>query len=258
MSDSLSRQTEPPLVFARLFAVVVAGAAGGSPQAAMPVSVMSSLWWAGIEAQSNRASTELPLRHLRTLRITEPLRQAWADDLEQAAAFPEPHPLGHDDVEQVLKPGASNRNTAYARDALMAARTCGVADTAEWYAFGCLYGLLVDQAAANSGGPSEIPPLLVAHACSLMDERRRGHVRQLRHDATWDVVAKATLRDVLTAPAAVELYNEEVRRLHSRALAVLARSGQPNPFSALLRARLDGLLQHSGVRPREVVGVFSA
>lgn len=65
---ALRRQTETPLVFTHLFAIAIDEAAGGSLRDAMPVSVMSSLWWAIAEGVSEV--------HLRSpVNGTGPLRR---------------------------------------------------------------------------------------------------------------------------------------------------------------------------------------
>jgi hypothetical protein len=55
-SRYMRNQCAPTTVNLRLFAVVVAGAAAGAPHEALPVSVVSSLWWSGVEATASRGS----------------------------------------------------------------------------------------------------------------------------------------------------------------------------------------------------------
>ncbi|KJK43411.1 hypothetical protein UK23_33370 [Lentzea aerocolonigenes] len=239
-TTALLTQVEPPLVFARLFAVVTAAAAGGSPHNAMPVSVLSSLWWAGLETSTGAAAARLPLRYLRSLDITEDLRRGWTTDLEETAVDP--------------GPGSSVRSNAYARDAFMAARTCAPSDGPQWREFGRLYGSLADQAAANSAGGAHTPPLLLASACKIASTHRRQHMIRLGEEAGRNAEAGIALRDLSSAPDAVQLYDREVHDLHSRAVSTLAGLCEPNPYRAFLRSRLDGLLQNSLVRPREMVG----
>ncbi|USX55454.1 hypothetical protein [Lentzea sp. HUAS12] len=237
-STELLSQVQPPLVFARLFAVIVAAAAGGSPHDAMPVSVMSSLWWAGAATRTSAAAAGLPLLHLRSLDISEDLRRGWTTDLEDMA----------NDADSK----SSTRSNAYARDAVMAARTCAPSDGSRWREFGKLYGSLVDQAAANSSGTDRTPPLLLASACKIASTHRRQHLIRLGEEAGSN--ARIALRDLSSTPDAVQLYDREIRDLHSRAVSALADLCGPNPYRALLRSRLDELLQHSLVRPREMIG----
>ena len=239
-SAELLKQVEPPLVFARLFAVVTAAAAGGSPHNAMPVSVMSSLWWAGAETRTSAVATRLPLLYLRSLDITEDLRRGWTTDLEETAVDPDSK--------------SSVRSNAYARDAFMAVRTCAPSDGQQWREFGRLYGLLADQAAANSAGDDRTPPLLLANACKIASTHLRQHMIRLGEEAGGSADARVALRDLSTAPGAVQLYDREVHDLHSRAVSTLAGLCEPNPYRTFLRSRLDGLLQRSLVHPREMVG----
>ncbi|MEU7481566.1 hypothetical protein AB0A63_36710 [Lentzea sp. NPDC042327] len=239
-SAELLKQVESPLVFARLFAVVTAAAAGGSPHKAMPVSVMSSLWWAGAETRTGAAATRLPLSYLRSLDITEELRRTWTADLEEAAADP--------------GSTSSARSNAYARDAVMAVRTCAAADGPRWREFGRLYGLLADQAAANSAGDDRTPPLLLANACKIASTHLRQHMIRLGEEAGGNAHARMVLRDLSSTPGAVRLYAREVRDLHSLAVTTLTDLCEPNPYRSFLRSRLDGLVQHSLVHPREMVG----
>lgn len=236
-SAELLEQVRPPLVFARLFAVVTAAAAGGSPHKAMPVSVLSSLWWAGLETGTSATAARLPLRHLRSLDITEDLRRGWSTDLEET-----------------IDPRSGVRSGAYARDAFMAARTCAPSDGPRWREFGRLYGLLADQAAANSAGGSRTPPLLLASACRVASTHRRQHLVRLGEEAGGNADARAALRDLSSAPDAVRLYDHEVRDVHARTVRTLADLCEANPYRTFLRSRVDGLLQHSLVHPREMVG----
>ncbi|WP_053738065.1 hypothetical protein [Nocardia sp. NRRL S-836] len=239
-SAELLRQVEPPLVFARLFAVVTAAAAGGSPHNAMPVSAISALWWAGADTRTGAAAVWLPLRYLRSLDIAEDLRRGWTADLEEPAV--------------VSDSRSSARSNAYAREAFMAARTCAPSDGPQWREFGRLYGLLADQAAANSAGDDRTPPLLLANACKIASTHLRHHMIQLGEEAGRNATARMVLRDLSSTPGAVRLYDREVHDMHSRAVTTLAGLCGPNPYRLFLRSRLDGLLQHSLVRPREMVG----
>jgi hypothetical protein len=238
-SAELRRQVEPPLVFARLFAVVTAAAAGGSPHDAMPVAVMSSLWWAGAETRTSAAATGLPLLYLRSLEIAEDLRQGWTADLEETAAGP----------------GAKSsiRSNAYARDAVMAARTCAPPDERRWREFGRLYGSLADQAAANSAGDDRTPPLLFAHAREIASTHVRRHMLRLSEEAGRNAGARTALRDLSSTRGALQRYDREVRDLHSLAVGTLTELCGPNPYRTYLLTRLEGLLRHSQVRPRETV-----
>ncbi|WP_434447434.1 hypothetical protein [Lentzea sp. E54] len=239
-SAELLRQVEPPLVFARLFAVVTAAAAGGSLHNTMPVSVMSALWWARADTRTSGAAARLPLRYLRSLDIAEDLRRGWTTDLEETA------------VDLDSRPSA--RSNAYAREAFMAARTCAPSDGPQWREFGRLYGLLADQAAANSAGDDRTPPLLLANACKVASTHLRHHMIRLGEEAGRNAAARTVLRDLSSTPGAVQLYDREIHDLHSRAVSTLAGLCEPNPYRLFLRSRLDGLLQHSLVRPREMVG----
>ncbi|WP_329791542.1 hypothetical protein V1227_06385 [Lentzea sp. DG1S-22] len=200
-----------------------------------------------------RDPARLPMRYLDSQGPRTPTREAWARDLV--------HPAGTKartiarTPRDVLAGGASRRETAYAREAAMAARTSNGASAGDWRRFGERYGVLADQAAACTPAPAHrTPPLLIAHALATASTYRRQHLVRLSHEAQHDVSARLTLRDLSCSPAAVSAYHRDLVVMRHRARACLAELGSPGPFTALLHGDLDFFLRRASVWTREVLG----
>jgi hypothetical protein len=271
----LRDQGRSPVVESRLFAALVAGAAGGSPHEAIPVSVLSSLWWTGVETTSGTVAEtlRLPLNHLRSLSIGPRLRHDWARELVRSFVPSGQKTLADQAVDlaavrqRYLTPTCTTRRSAaYARDAIMAVRLLGVSEarSEKWRDFGALFGSLMDLAAACSlvavdSAPVRaapvISPLLFAHAVASASAHRRRHLLHLAEEAEHDADARAVLHELVHSRPGALAYHHDLATLHSRARDCLLRLCVPGPCSVRLLSDLDRWRAQAQAQPREVLGL---
>ena len=160
-----------------MFPLAVLGALTGDPEPAVPVGVVSTVWWAGAEAlddlsdvmargapvsSTGLTSTQLliggvacleliPRQFIDRCPLPDDVRSAWSAEMIAASLSAANGRLGNAarDADalnwaRVMTNYVSKTGAAYARDAVMAAQvvTRAAASIGAWRAFGELFGVL--------------------------------------------------------------------------------------------------------------------
>jgi hypothetical protein len=197
-----THRASPWLCRNRLFGVAVLGCQDVDPIPAIPVGVVSTLWWAGAEALDDLADgyaadtldratvaampasianlVVVPLEYIDSLRIDPALGSAWRRELlwscrlAAEGQYADTSGAGIVEREHVLAGYRGKTGAAYARDAVMAARvqhpgtTCTADQTiAQWREFGMLYGILRQLHNDNSADAPEDNEDLANHTPTL-------------------------------------------------------------------------------------------
>jgi heptaprenyl diphosphate synthase len=261
----------------RVFALAVLGALGGDPEAALPICVVSSLWWAGAEALDDVVDgdagtddlsgpalltagiaclTVVPQTYLAVAPVPDRLRMTWmahtsasslaAAEGQLADMAREPSALTwrHVMATYVGKTGA-----AYERDAVMAAQlaTDDEAVLRGWRTFGRLFGVLRqahnDNSLADPADDEDLangtPTLLLAHALDAVPVAERTRLLALRAAAMTDPALRPELRDALHAPDIVSGYRAKLGGLRRHAHTLLDHLTGPSDLGGVLRSWVD-------------------
>jgi len=160
----------------RMFPLAVLGAITGDPQPAIPVAVVSTVWWAGAEALDDLSDAMaggppsptgltaaelliggvaclelIPRQFIARCPLPEDVRGAWNEEMitaSVAAASGQLADVARDadalDWARVMLTYVGKTGAAYARDAVMAAQLAArdAATIRAWRAFGQLFGVL--------------------------------------------------------------------------------------------------------------------
>jgi len=290
----LSTQRAPEVIRDRLFAVAVLGSTRGSrgaPAEALPVSVLSALWWAStpvpehvVDVTSSGHSTTqvwalpdgfatvalLSMRYLDGARIPQRTRWQWSQDVVRSTlAATEGRLVKNRRHSWEVSRGDAIANClgrsggAYARDALMAARVHAGEAAEEWRKFGMQYGLL-HQLRGNRTEISiehdadlanAVPTLLLAHAFALAKPARQAELVHLRLAAMHDLNARSILRELLHAETVVDSYRADIDGMHRQACRRLGSLCGNTEFRDVLRAELDTSARLAVPKVREVIGL---
>lgn len=263
----------------RLFAVAVLGALGVDPTPAVPVSVVSTLWWSGAEALDDLVDADisaagdrahmvaavsggvtslsvLPFLYVMNQPgLSQQLRAAWIGDIaascmEAAEGQIVDAQSEHSRLtrEYVLSSYALKTGAAYARDAVMAARLVSRPENLDrWRQLGCLYGLLRQLHNDNRASGAEraedlangTPTLILAHAVATADPGHRADLLVARDSCRRESSAHQRLLELVYTPAAIRSYTADVAHLHRAACRLLDDLAEPGPYRNVLRAGLD-------------------
>jgi hypothetical protein len=256
----------------RLLAPMVLAALTGDPEPALPVCLVSRLWWAGVDALDDlvdgqaggtpglspqqvmvaaTACIALPTAIPGLWPVPGPVRRDWEREITRASAAAAEGQL----AEQLAEPEepswaramASYRDkngAAYARDVVMAARlaTDDPAALRGWRAFGSLFGVLrqlrndreVPSPADDEDLANGVFTLELAHALELAAPDRRASLRELRARARHDPAARSQLRWALAEPDLAQPYDTKIRAMAGRARLLLDELAAPSPHRTLL------------------------
>lgn len=266
--------TTAELSISRLLAMAVAGALTDDPDAALPVCVVSRLWWTGAQLLDDVADgaergmpvgaavlagtlcvAGLPLAVIERQELPGDLTRDWRRELLATslhAAAGQLTDVALTDVSTVESIAwapviASYRGKSgapYGRDAVMAARLASDEPSVlrGWRAFGELFGVL--RQLANDAAPDSVDEdfrngtrtALLAHALSASDEAGQTQLLRLRESARSDPAAHAALRRALWDPAVLAGYTAQIRLLRQHACALLDQLASPSPHRELLHA----------------------
>jgi Polyprenyl synthetase len=265
---------QPPL---RLFAMAVHGAVTGDPEPAVPVSVVSSLWWAGAEALDDLSDgtvsvdglsaaglltasiacmTVAPQAYLAVCPVPDALRLTWQAQTARgslAAAEGQLADMSRDPETlrwaHVMKTYVGKTGAAYERDAVMAVQlaTTDPATVRGWRAFGQLFGVLRQVHNDNTDGdPADdedlangTPTLLLAHALDVLPPAERDELLALRTAALTDPATRAAMRTALHHPDVVAGYRDKLRALRSHACTLLDQLAGASDYRSVLRSWID-------------------
>jgi geranylgeranyl pyrophosphate synthase len=256
----------------RLLSLIVLAALTGDPEPALPVCLVSRLWWAGVDAlddlvdgQAGRdpdlspqqvmvgatACIALPNAVPGLWPVPGQVRLDWEQEITRASVAAAEGQL----AEQLTEPEepswaramASYRDkngAAYARDAVMAARlaTDDPAALRGWRAFGSVFGVLrqlrndcdVPSVADDEDLANGVFTLELAHALENAAPDRRASLRELRGQARHDTAARARLRRALAEPDLAQPYGTKIQAMGNRARLLLDELAPPSPQRAML------------------------
>jgi geranylgeranyl pyrophosphate synthase len=268
----MSLVSREPSQVHRLLSLMVLAALTGDPEPALPVCLVSRLWWAGVDAlddlvdgQAGRdpalspqqvmvgatACITLPHEVPRLWPVPGLVRLDWEREITRASAAAAEGQL----AEQLTEPEepswaramASYRDkngAAYARDAVMAARlaTDDPAVLRGWRAFGSLFGVMrqlrndseVPSAADDEDLANGVFTLELAHALETAAPDRRASLRALSGQARHDTAARGRLRRALAEPDLARAYGTKIQSMGNRARLLLDELAAPSPQRVLL------------------------
>jgi hypothetical protein len=261
----------------RLLSLVVLAALTGDPEPALPVCLVSRLWWAGVDALDDLVDgqagggPDLSPQQIMVAataciavapavpgvrRVPGEVRRDWERELTRttvaAAEGQLAEQLGDTEEPSWARAMASYRDkngAAYARDAVMAARlaTDDPAALRGWRAFGALFGVL--RQLRNDCEPvapqddedlaNGVFTLKLAHAFQDAKPDRRACLSVLRARARDDTAARAELRRALADPDVAQSYGRKVQALGSQARLLLNELALPTAHRALLHHWVD-------------------
>ncbi len=266
----------------RLLAMAVLAALTGDPMPALPVCVVSRLWWAGAETlddmtdgQAHAGSTSRSLGEglvagvaclalltqlvIDLEELAPDIRRDWQRELTGACLRSAegqltdlvPHD-GDFSWGQVVASYRGKTGEPYARDAVMAARlaTSDADALRGWRAFGALFGVLRqlhnDAASAGHDHDEDLMNgtrlLRIAHALEVCPPTRRPVLLDLRDRARSDPSARAELRRWLAEPTVADGYRGRVDAIRQQTCTLLDRLASPSPYRDLLHT----LVHNSG------------
>jgi hypothetical protein len=256
----------------RLLSLMVAAALAGDPEPALPVCLVSRLWWAGVDALDDlvdgqagadqdlspqqvmvaaTACIALPQAVPGLWPVPGQVRQDWEREVTRATVAAAQgqlaEQLAENDEPSWARAMASYRDkngAAYARDAVMAARlaTDDPAALRGWRAFGSVFGVLrqlrndreVPSAAEDEDLANGVFTLELAHALENAPPDHRASLRTLRARARHDPSARARLRRALAEPELARPYGRKIQAMGNRARLLLDELAEPSPHRDLL------------------------
>jgi heptaprenyl diphosphate synthase len=255
----------------RLLSLIVLAALTGDPEPALPVCLVSRLWWAGVDALDDLVDGQASSRDLTPQQVMVAaaacialpqaipglcsvrgqVRRDWEHEITQANAAAAEGQLA-EQLTELEEPSwaramASYRDkngAAYARDAVMAARlaTNDAAALRGWRAFGSAFGVLrqlrndcdVPSPALDEDLANGVFTLELAHALENTAPDRRARLRALGVRAVHDATARAQLRHELADPDLALRFGTRIRGMGSRLRLLLNELAAPSPYRALL------------------------
>lgn len=254
----------------RLFSLMVHAALTGDPEPALPVCLVSRLWWAGVDAlddlvdgHAGRDQDLSPQQIMITATACIALAQAvpgpvpgqvrrdWEREIAcanvAAAQGQLAEQLAETDDPSWARAMASYRDkngAAYARDAVMAARlaTGDPAALRGWRAFGSVFGVLrqlrndreVPSPAEDEDLANGVFTLELAHALENAAADRRASLQALRAQGRHDTAARSGLRRALAEPDLAQPYSAKIQTMGIRARLLLDELAAPSPHRDLL------------------------
>ncbi|MFE6904698.1 hypothetical protein ACFVFJ_49590 [Streptomyces sp. NPDC057717] len=252
----------------RLLPFPLLGALTGNPDPALPVCVLSRIWWAGAEAlddlmdgqfdaetaglaasqvtvASTACITLLPQELIARQRFPAAAETAWTHELTRATMRAAEGQLG--DVagsgkgptwKNVMVGYAGKSGAAYARDAAMTAR---LADTETehlngWRSFGRLFGVLRqlanDRAAHSAAQDTDLAngtwTLLLAHAAEFLPLAESRKLLDTYARAGHDLDVRQSVWSLLRRPDLANAYDQRMAILHGRLSVLLEKLAAPS------------------------------
>ncbi|MGW3464963.1 polyprenyl synthetase family protein [Streptomyces olivaceoviridis] len=259
----------------RLLPMPVLGALSGDPEPALPICVLSRLWWAGAETlddlmdgefdlresgltrsavtvASTACLTVLPQAVIGQQRFPVELEAAWNRELAEATMCSANGQL--DDVDpsgdllswkQTIVSYAGKTGAAYARDVAMAASLAG-AGTEElrgWRAFGRLFGVLRqtanDRSALTVEQDSDLAngtrTLLLAYAVETLPSEASQALLEAHARTRQDTAARRAVWEMLRRPEVAAGYNGRVDSIRWRLSTLLEQLAPPSRHRDVLQ-----------------------
>jgi Polyprenyl synthetase len=252
----------------RLLPAAVASAVTGDVSAALPVCVLSRLWWIGAETLDDLADgsfdaeavglspkaatmaglacfTLLPQAVIHQHGFDEPVERdlGWelvATSLHAVGGRIDDLTTGSNDysMTRAMRGYRGRTGAAYARDLAMTGRLAGlgIAELAALRSFGRLYGVLRqlvdDRVAARAEDEEDLTngtrTLLIVHAVNAVPEADRDELVMLHRDARDDMAARRVLVDRLCEPDIAVGYDDRIDEIHRQLSTLLEQLAQPS------------------------------
>jgi hypothetical protein len=256
----------------RLLSLTVLGALTGDPEPAVPVCLVSRLWWAGVDALDDlvdgQAGGDSDLSPQQVMvaaaacialsqavpgvfRVPGKIRREWHLEIARANAATVEGQLAEHLAEteepswaRAMRSYRDKNGAVYGRDVAMAARlaTDDRAALRGWRAFGSAFGVLrqlrndrqVPPPADDVDLANGVFTLELAHALETAMPERRASLQSLRTQAKYDPAARTRLRCLLAEPDLSQAYGRKVRAMAGRARLLLNELATPSPHRDLL------------------------
>jgi geranylgeranyl pyrophosphate synthase len=269
----------------RLLAFPVLGALTGDPGPALPVCVLSRLWWAGVEvlddvmdgefdaltaglttAEATIASTAcitlLPQDVVSRQGLPAALEAAWTREMTRAALRSAGGQL--DDVaaaegvfswRRVMVGYSGKSGSAYARDAVMAAGLAGAGpeQLRGWRAFGRMFGVL--RQLANDRAPRTAEEntdlangtrtLMLAHAVETLPAAQSQVLVEAFAGARHDQAAREAVWTRLRQPDLASGYDMRITVLQDRVSTLLEELAPPSDHRDLIQWMINMSADHA-------------
>ncbi|GAA2445067.1 polyprenyl synthetase family protein [Streptomyces macrosporus] len=258
--------------------LLVHGAEAGDPEPAVPLATVHTLWWTSAcylddladgngTAAGGRIGPEeailasvvgghlLPLRIVRSLPVPAPVRSALADEIVTCGILAAEGQLkdlqgtaGSATRDSVLAADQGKSSAPFGMITAMAAILAGAEDgrTERWREFGSVFGILWqlfnDQEDLLSGRNEDLRNGTVTYllACALEEAPvGREHVLSLHTAARCSEQARAELTAVLSAPAVLRRFHEDLDGFRARAHRILDGLGGHEEHLPVLRQLVD-------------------
>ena len=261
----------------RLLSLMVLAALTGDPEPALPVCLVSRLWWAGVDALDDlvdgQAGGDPDLSPQQVMvaatacialsqavpglrPVPGQVQQDWEREIARASAAAAEGQLaeqlaGTEEASwsRAMVSYRDKNGAAYARDAVMAARlaTEDPAALRGWRAFGSVFGVLrqlcndsrVASPAEDEDLANGVFTLELAHALESAAPDRHASLRALRARARHDTAARVQLRRALAEPDLAQPYGTKIKAMGNRARLLLNELAAPSPHRALLHHWVD-------------------
>ncbi|MGW0576958.1 polyprenyl synthetase family protein [Streptomyces sp. NPDC002920] len=259
----------------RLLALPVHGALTGDVEPAVPVCVLSRLWWAGAEilddvmdgqfdprtaglsaaavtVASTACLTLLPQEIIVRQRFPDELKAAFGRELNRATIESADGQLADvaqdttsDFWKRTMTGYAGKTGAAYGRDAAMAAMLAGRTEqeVRGWRVFGRLFGVLRqtanDRAPATAEQDADLangtPTLLLAYALETLPPAEAEELGRAHAHAPRDAHARGAVWDRLRRPDVAAGYDRRIATLRQRSYELLQQLAAPSPHRDVIQ-----------------------
>ncbi|MDX3238309.1 polyprenyl synthetase family protein [Streptomyces sp. ME03-5709C] len=276
----------------RLLAFPVLGAISGDEEMALPVAMLSRVWWTGAEvfddladgefdaagtglsgAQASIASasclTLLPQALIAQQGLSARLTSEWTREFADASLSAAEGQLndvsagtGTISWSAVMRIYAGKSGVPYGRDAAMVAMLAHADDAAVrgWRAFGRLFGVLRqlanDRASATDIHDEDLAngtwTLQLALALEESDPRDRQELASLHARAADDLSTRSMLRERLDAAGMAVAYGRRVEAMRRKLTGLLMALAGPSQHRDLMHWMID--VSAAQACPRERAG----
>ncbi|MGW2051734.1 hypothetical protein ACWCPF_42375 [Streptomyces sp. NPDC001858] len=263
------------------------GALTGSAEPALPICVLSRLWWAGAETLDDAMDGQLDLRRTQLTPssatvaaaacvmllpqvliarqdIPPSLSTVWTRELTRsglASADGQLEDVAVADADhgwaRVIVSYGGKTGAAYARDAAMSAQLAGATDEQirGWRAFGKLFGVLRqsanDRAARTAQEDADLAngtrTLLLAHALEELPAPAADALLRAHADARHDATARQWVWDRLRHPDVSEGYNARIATIRRRLIDLVESLASTSPHRDALTWMVNASARYSYV-----------
>ncbi|WP_107436227.1 polyprenyl synthetase family protein [Streptomyces hyaluromycini] len=263
----------------RLLALPVYGALAGEMEPALPVCLLSRLWWAGAEVlddvmdgefdpraaglspsavtvASTACLTLLPQEVISEADLPGSLKASFAQELNRTTIEAADGQLtdmaqdaGHGSWRRTMTGYVGKTGAAYGRDAAMAALLAGRTgeEVHGWRVLGRLFGVL--RQTANDRAPltadldtdlaNGTPTLLLAYALETLPPPEAAALGRARAAATRDAGARGAVWERLRRPDVAVGYDRRIATLHNRLSLLLHQLAAPSPHRDVIQWMAD-------------------